>query len=318
MAPRKGALTMIIGWTLLLQLALQAVLPLALLASLALRTPASRAGFWAHSLVTALLVPTLALAGTWTLLPWWTPYLQAAALLVIGAALYGARALPERRWPAGRIGHAHLAASGLTGTLAIALCCWALLGRAPSDQATIDLQFPLPAGDYLVLQGGSTRIVNANLAQGATAALGIDVVRLNAAGLRASVPASRDPARYFIHGTRVLAPCDGTVLDVQDTRTERPVPADDTRRPLGNLLRLRCGDAIVTLGHLRERSVRVRPGDIVSTATPLAVVGNSGAPEEPVLHLHAHRGRLPLAMRFDGRSLVRNDRVGVAPAPRAR
>ncbi len=308
---------MIIGWTLLLQLALQAVLPVALLASLALRTPASRAGFWAHSLATALLVPTLALTGTWTLLPWWTPYLHAVALLATGAALYGARALPARHWPAGRIGRAHLAASGLTGTLAIALCAWALLGRAPGDRATIDLQFPLPAGDYLVLQGGGTRIVNANLARGGTAALGIDIVRLNATGLRASLPASREPAHYFIHGTRVLAPCDGTVLDVQDTRTERPVPGDDTRRPLGNALRLRCGDAIVTLGHLRERSVRVRPGDVVSVATPLAVVGNSGAPTEPVLHLHAHRGGVPLAMRFDGRSLVRNDRVGVAPPPQA-
>jgi hypothetical protein len=309
---------MIIGWTLLLQLALQAVLPVALLASLALRTPSSRAGFWAHTLVTALLVPTLALTGTWTLLPWWTPYLYAAALLVIGAALYGARALPSARWPTGHIGRMHLATSGLTATLAIALCGWALVGRVPADQAAIDLQFPLPAGDYQVLQGGSTRIVNANLARGGTAALGIDVVRLNAAGLRASLPASREPAHYFIHGTRVLAPCDGTVLDVQDTRTERPVPGDDTRRPLGNTLRLRCGDAVVTLGHLRERSVRVRPGDVVGIATPLAVVGNSGAPDEPVLHLHAHRGTVPLALRFNGRSLVRNDRVSVAPAPRAR
>ncbi len=315
-----------IAWTTALQVALpvvlqallQALLPIALLATLALRTPASRAGFWAHSIVTALVLPALALAARWTLLPWWTPYLYAVALLAVGAALHGARALPSPRWPAGRTGRAHLMACAVTGLAAALLCAEALRGRIAQGEAALDLQFPLPAGDYLVLDGGNTRLVNANRAAGTddAASLGIDLVRLNGAGLRAEVPASPDPTRYFMHGTRVLSPCDGSVLDVHDGRAERPVPGDDTASPLGNRVRLQCGDAIVTLAHLREGSLRVRPGDTVTIATLLARVGNSGAATEPSLHMHAERAGKPLLLRFDGRSLVRNDRIGVARAAR--
>ena len=70
-------------------------------------------------------------------------------------------------------------------------------------------------------------------------------------------------------------------------------------------------------------SVRVHPGDYVTLDTPLGAVGNSGNSGEPHLHVHAQRaGRIwdpfsgdPLPVRFDGRYLVRNDRVSVAARP---
>lgn len=323
-------------------LLLQAVLPLALLGALAVRTPASSAGFWAHVAATALLLLAAALAGQWTALPWWTPLVLASALLAVGAGLYGARAgLPARqrahagarrsaptlRWPPATGARLHFATCVLLGIASLATCAEALRAHAAaasaSDHPTIDLQFPLPAGDYLVLEGGASRLLNAHRRALDGAAMNgtadaIDLVRLDDAGLRASAPWPQDPRAYFIHGTKVLSPCDGTVQAVRDGLPDAGVPASDTRQPLGNQVVLRCGAASVTLAHLRAGSVRVRAGEQVTVATPLAEVGNSGSVPEPVLHVHSERNGAPLRMRFDGRALSRNDRVSVAPPPAPR
>ena len=80
------------------------------------------------------------------------------------------------------------------------------------------------------------------------------------------------------------------------------------------------GDFHVLLGHMRSGSVKVHPGDYVTTETLLGEVGNSGNSNEPHLHVHAQRpGRLwdpfagePLSIRFQGRYLVRNNRVRIS------
>ncbi len=90
---------------------------------------------------------------------------------------------------------------------------------------------------------------------------------------------------------------------------------------LGNHVILRCGEAEVVLAHMRHDSVKVAPGDAVATGDPLGEVGNSGASTEPHLHMHAQRpaprgappiSGAPLALRVDGRFLVRGDRLSGA------
>ena len=71
---------------------------------------------------------------------------------------------------------------------------------------------------------------------------------------------------------------------------------------------------------MRWGSVKVHPGDYVTTDTLLGEVGNSGNSNEPHLHVHAQRpGRPwdpfagdPLPFTFGGRYLVRNDRVRIS------
>jgi len=87
----------------------------------------------------------------------------------------------------------------------------------------------------------------------------------------------------------------------------------------GNFVMLRgdAGDIHVLLAHMRSGSVRVHPGDYVTSEKQLGDVGNSGNSDEPHLHIHAQRpGKIwdvfsgdPLTITFDGRYLVRNDRV---------
>ncbi|SDZ06769.1 Peptidase family M23 [Jannaschia faecimaris] len=69
---------------------------------------------------------------------------------------------------------------------------------------------------------------------------------------------------------------------------------------------------------MMKGSPAVAPGDRIITGDELGAVGNSGASTEPHLHIHAQRPALdgavpisgePLALRIDGRFLVRGDRV---------
>jgi murein DD-endopeptidase MepM/ murein hydrolase activator NlpD len=108
------------------------------------------------------------------------------------------------------------------------------------------------------------------------------------------------------------------VLRVEDWLPDLNPPEVDRARLPGNFVLLECEATIdVALAHLRSGTVRVHPGDYVTTDTILGEVGNSGNSSEPHLHIHAQRpGRIwdpfigdPLPMRLDGRYLVRNDRI---------
>jgi D-alanyl-D-alanine carboxypeptidase len=151
---------------------------------------------------------------------------------------------------------------------------------------------------------------------------GIDVVEVDALGLRSRGLRPADPAAYEIYGNDVYAPCDGEVIASGNDRPDMPVPAMDREVMEGNHVLLRCGDVDFLLAHFMPGSVQVEPGDIVTTGQLLARVGNSGNSSEPHLHISAQRpgspsqllGGEPMAILFDGRQPVRNMRIRV-PGP---
>ncbi|MET0954727.1 MAG: M23 family metallopeptidase [Cryobacterium sp.] len=114
-----------------------------------------------------------------------------------------------------------------------------------------------------------------------------------------------EPAeRFFGFGRPILAPANGTVVQVHDGE-----PDHEARRSqlsllpyvLGQAGRLRQGVAAITgnhvvleladgagfaaVVHLRAGSVRVRPGERVATGDPLAQCGNSGNSTQPHVHV---------------------------------
>ncbi|MGH1562021.1 M23 family metallopeptidase [Mumia sp. DW29H23] len=133
--------------------------------------------------------------------------------------------------------------------------------------------------------------------------------------------ATEPPERFFAYGRPVLAPCDGTVVEVHDGEPDHAarrsqvalVPyalgqASRVRRGpyaiAGNYVTLAHGDAFVTLVHLRNGSLRVRAGDAVTTGSPLGACGNSGNSTQPHVHVQVTDGRdvatargVPLAFR---------------------
>jgi hypothetical protein len=86
---------------------------------------------------------------------------------------------------------------------------------------------------------------------------------------------------------------------------------------LGNHVVIRKGaDQYVVLGHMREGTVVVKPGDEVRAGQEIGRVGNSGWTERPHLHMQAMRSAKgdwrhgdPLPLCFAGRFLVRNQSI---------
>ena len=306
---------------------LQLALPLFFIGWVAMAPLNSRFGVFCQIVGTASGLFALALTGLWLFPPWWTPYVF--AVLLVAATLIGWRRrrafvspLPSR-WK-DRIFAAMFLAIGGWGVVQSAN---ALAGHVPQSGEIVDLTFPLKGGTFLVVNGGSNLSVNPHvMTLDASMArfhayrgqsYGVDIVKLNAWGLRAKGLQPNEPSAYDIYGDPVFAPCNGVVLIASDGLPDMQPPLMDREHMAGNHVLLRCKNADVLLGHLKPGSVVVAAGIQVNVGDLIANVGNSGNTGEPHLHIHCQqRGTSseplsgnPLPMRFDGRFLVRNDRV---------
>ena len=308
----------------------QLFLPLFFIGWVAFAPPDSKLGFFCQMVGTAVALLALALTGLWLFPPWWTHYVF-AGLLIAAAAAGLKRRYPFKSWlPSGW-------AAWFFTAVFIAIGGWganqlerALAGRAQQSGTAVELAFPLKGGDYLIVNGGSNLKVNGHLMTLDTSmprfqafrgqSYGVDIVKLDAWGLRANGLLPPDPRQYNIYGVPVYAPCAGQVIAAQDGLPDMQVPQTDRQHMAGNHVLLRCKDADVLLGHFKPGSLKVSMSDVVAVGQAMGAVGNSGNTSEPHLHIHAQqRGTAgepfsgnPSPMRFSGRFLVRNDRV-VAP-----
>ena len=309
---------------------LQILLPLSLIAWLAFQPIRGRLGFVVQVAATAAALAALLLGTVWMNPPWWTPYVYLAlfALAVVWrlpAAVRSDRWIPQS-W-SGRIGLILLGGFGLWSAT---LIMEARQGRHPPAKAKVlDLSFPMGPGVYLIASGGATGLVNGHFLtlnpkterqrayRGQS--FGVDLIKIDAWGLRSAGWRPADPANYAIFGEPVYAPCDGDVLRAGDGMADMRVPDTDRSQLEGNHVILQCGDVAVLLAHFRQNSVRVTAGDRVQTGARLGTAGNSGQSTEPHLHIHVQQipaeGPLlsgePVHLTFGGRFPVRNDRIVV-------
>ena len=312
---------------------LQFALPLVLIGWMALAPQRTLFGFWIQSIASAAALWAMALLGIWLLPPWWAPCAFAVGLAAVTwVGLRRCRpfasALPVA-WAAW-IAAAIFVALGAASAYGIVI---AMRSRTPPPGPVVNLAFPLEPGVYLVVNGGSDINTNAHLMtmdasiprfrEWRGQSYGVDIVKLDALGLRARGVLPADPKAYRIYGARVLAPCAGQVVLAVDGLPDMQVPEVDRAHLAGNHVMLRCVDpstntiADVLLGHLRPASVRVRPGASVAVGDWLGSLGNSGNTGEPHLHVHAQRpgpvgaplGGDPLPLLFGGRFPVRGDRI---------
>lgn len=96
-------------------------------------------------------------------------------------------------------------------------------------------------------------------------------------------------------GITVLAAAGGVVRSVRDGVPDQPedgtIAYATGERPCGNGVLLDHGDGWQTqYCHLRQGSVAVRPGGVVTRGQPLGLVGMSGEANFPHLHLTVRRG----------------------------
>ena len=99
-------------------------------------------------------------------------------------------------------------------------------------------------------------------------------------------------------GVPVLAAASGVVRDVRDGMPDTGKQAYDARgeadRALGNVVALDHGSGWTTFyGHLRQGSLKVRPGDRVAQGQVLGEIGLSGSTEFPHVHFEVrHKGKV--------------------------
>jgi hypothetical protein len=311
-------------------LSLQVALPMAMIAWLMFLSAQTLAGFVLQAAGTGAFLFALARVAQWAVPVWWLPWVY-GALWLTGVLAWLMR---------GRNNDLPMLPTGLIGWLGIGLSVlllcfggWfgarALAGRSLPSVEFVDIANPLGPGSYLVGHGGSNTLVNGHIHtlderverfrpwRGQSYAL--DFFGLGSFGLRASGWRPTDPAAYAIFGVDLRAPCDGAVVAAEGDMPDFEVSQSDQVNRLGNYVILRCGGAEIVFAHMRQGSVSVAPGDQVATGDRLGQVGNSGASTEPHLHIHAQRpapegappiSGAPLALRIEGRFLVRGDRLG--------
>lgn len=306
---------------LLIPIGLQVILPVSLLLWLAIRRhPGLAAWALAVALVASVIV-LLAFAGLWLLLPWYTPRIYGFCLIPAAMISFRQGMRVRSMWPRSVGGWVGAGLRGALALLAAGTALYAASGRrAPAESVAV--AFPLRQGTYLVVNGGSNELLNAHLMtltgqrfrpyRGQS--YGVDVVRVDEWGRRATGLQPRDPASYRIFGDSVFAPCAGRVIALLDGLPDQPVPVIDRTHMAGNHVLLACGAVEVLLGHLQQGSVRVGLGSAVTTGTLLGRVGNTGNTGEPHLHIHAQGagtaamplGGEPLPILMDGWYPVRN------------
>ena len=251
---------------------LQVLLPLSLLAWLAV-VPASGWLAWGLQLVSvATVLVALWLTALWTMPPFWVPYVYGLLLVIIVVWNLVRRSGPGRGlWQASVANSAAIVLVSALGVVGAYMACEALKGQRLPDGEVADIAAPFPSGHYLVAHGGSTEMVNVHLKtldttierfrpwRGQSRAL--DLFRITPAGLHKEGWRPSDPAEYLTFGTPVLAPCRGEVARVVDAHPDMTVPEMDREHLAGNYVALDCGDYFVILAHLRRGSITVAPGD---------------------------------------------------------
>lgn len=99
--------------------------------------------------------------------------------------------------------------------------------------------------------------------------------------------AADDQRDYFCFGIPVVAPAAAQVVKMRDDLADMPPGEADIANNWGNFLLLRtAGGENILLAHLKQGSVRAKPGEWVVAGQQVASCGSSGRAPEPHLHLH--------------------------------
>jgi hypothetical protein len=198
--------------------------------------------------------------------------------------------------------------------------------------ASIDLEYPF-TGRWLTQNSPANRVPSHGTALFGSS-YAIDFVPVNDAGRTApitigSLVRPERPERFPGFGRPVLAPIEGVVAAAHATEPDhaayRGVPSigyalTQRRRAeagwmalAGNHVLIESDGVVVAACHLRQGSVRVRPGQRVRIGDVLGRCGNSGNSTEPHVHVQAIdsrdiQGASAVRMTFRG-SLPRNGEI---------
>lgn len=289
---------------------LQLFLPAALILMLWRSRPSNKLKWMTDTLVSFLAILLAFVGAHWDMTSYYLRILLFPLFALASLAAYRKIAAPK---PTGS--HLHRVRENGVNIALILLFGWmnvVLLSGRLSPGEAVNLAYPLRDGVYYVGGGGSNRWINNHNAF-PPQDYALDIVRLNTWG-RTNNGDSTDLAGYAIFGDPIYSPCDGTVLTVENGRSDLIPPNKDSIHLAGNHVLLACHNVEILLAHMKQGSVVVAAGDSVKTGEVIGAVGNSGNTSQPHLHIHAERGGVAgrilngqgVPITFNNRFLVRN------------
>ncbi len=180
----------------------------------------------------------------------------------------------------------------------VALLLTTIVGVAHAQQYRLPFD-----GRWFALQAGDTPNVNQHMRQQAQW-FGIDFGKVGGPSGRELVRTDGSKADdFYCWGSDVLAPVDGTVIDLVDDLPDNAPGQKDPAHAPGNHVVLRAApDQYVWLAHFMRGSVAVRAGQSVRRGELLGRCGNSGNTDFP--HVHMHVQDTPTFNAGNGRNIV--------------
>jgi murein DD-endopeptidase MepM/ murein hydrolase activator NlpD len=147
-------------------------------------------------------------------------------------------------------------------------------------------QFSLPfTGRWLVFWGGDTRELNQHH-DVPNQRFALDLVGVDESGQTHRSGGSRNED-YYAFGREVLAPADGTVIEVIEGVRDNAPGSMNPYSAVGNCVLIQHrNEEVSVLAHLKMGSIVVKAGDNVKRGQLLGKCGNSGNSSEPHLHYH--------------------------------
>jgi hypothetical protein len=199
-----------------------------------------------------------------------------------------------------------------------------LVVRSRKDPLSVEIQFPLRNGTFLITDGGNSktsRIMNYHYYSAthrknhtnSSMLYATDIVKLDK-----SYPAflPNKNSAYPIFGESVFSPIDGTVVKVENTIPDNPPYSGNYPYNTGNTIVIRQHSYYLLIGHLKQGSIGVHVGDRISTGQLVARAGNSGLSERPHIHMQLTRSETEdlwhgtgICMTLEGLNLYKNRRV---------
>jgi hypothetical protein len=162
-----------------------------------------------------------------------------------------------------------------------------------NEKEKVEIQFPFRQGNYLVTDGGNSRIsrlmnyhyhsrVHRKKHTSKSMLFATDVVKLYG-GSKTFLPKENDD--YPIFGEKLYSPLDGTVIKVINNIEDNTPFSGVYPYNTGNTVVLKKERYYFLLGHLKEGSIKVKEGEYVNGGDPIGEAGNSGMSERPHLHM---------------------------------
>jgi biotin carboxyl carrier protein len=161
------------------------------------------------------------------------------------------------------------------------------------DKHSIEIEFPLKNGKYLITDGGNSKIsrlmnyhyyspVHKKNRTNNSMKFATDVVKTGVSKKLFLPPKNTD---YMIFSEKVYSPFSGTIIKVESSINDNIPYSGNYPYNTGNTVIIKNNDLYFLIGHLKKGSIIVKPGDSVKENDLLAECGNSGYSERPHIHM---------------------------------